>query len=171
MKRLAVVALAFMLSGCATPALFKFPDSPKNVPQPQYNKLERKVIEPVVGFVTIDGKQVPVQIGYRENYQYDIHATPAPDKPQSFWSWILNPFQSWWVWLIVGFIVFVPGGWAIFQWAAGRIRKRMGQVVYGVEQFLNSDAPADAKEKLLTALSRNMDARAKREVSDLKLKK
>lgn len=168
---LACALTVLFLSGCATAVPFKFPDGPKNTPSPQYQKIERKTITPqVVKVVNPDGSTVVSEIAYREDYQYDVNATPPAAAPQSFWGWLLNPFQSWWVWLIVGFIVFVPGGWGLFTWAAGRVRKRMGQVVTGVEDFLKSDAPEEAKKKLLAKLSGAMDVRTKKEVADLKLK-
>lgn len=164
---LVCAVMLFFLSGCAT---LRFPDGPKNAPPPQYQKTERKVIKPQVLKVTHpDGSVTTSEIAYSEDYRYDISATGEKTQP-NFWAWLLNPFASWWLWLFVAVIVFVPGAWGIFVWAVGRVRKRMGQVVTGVEDFLKSDAPEEAKKKLLASLSSATDVRTKKEVAQLKHK-
>lgn len=165
-----VCVIAVFLSGCATALPFKFPDGPKNTPPPQYQKIERRTVTPqVVKVVNPDGSTAVSEIAYREEYQYDVNATPPAQVKAGFV--LLNPF-TWplWLWVFIAVLLFVPGAWGIFTWLLGRVRRRMSQVVRGVEDFLKSDAPDEVKKKLLASLSSATDVRTKKEVADLKLK-
>lgn len=164
-----LIALCLVFSGCAVTPNFEFPDAPKKTPQPQYQKLERMTQEPVVAKIqNPDGTTSIAEFAYRKTYQYDINATPStPSSGGSFFGWLFS-LSAWWIWLCIAFVVFVPGGWGIFTWGAGKVRKRMGQVVQGVEEYLKSDAPQEAKDKLLQALRGASDSDTKSEVSKLK---
>jgi len=154
------------LSGCATP--FNFPNAPKNIPKPQYNKIERKVIRPeIVTLTDSSGKTTTAQVGYSETYQYDISATPSIQSKPGFLSWILT---RWWIWLLVLAAIFVPGFGSILLFGLNRFRKGAGQMVKGVEEFLKSDAPQDMKDKLLNSLRSSSDESTKKMVSELKRK-
>jgi hypothetical protein len=51
------------------------------------------------------------------------------------------------------------------------MRGAAGQMVSGIEDFLKSDAPEEAKKKLLETLSRSYDNGTKKFVADIKASK
>jgi len=157
--------VAVLISGCAS--FPSWPNPPANEPKPSYQKTEWERANPrQVSFKLPTGEEITAQVLYDYERSYAVNATP-PETRWSFWGWLLNPFASWWLWLLLAFVIFVPGGFGLVQFGAGRVRRRMGQVVAGVEDYLRSSGNGEA-EKLKSSLSAKMDKDAKLEVSKIK---
>ena len=166
----ALLITVVFLTGCAGTGI-SWPNAPKNEPRPQFSKHEIIEVKPeTVSFALPNGQQVTAQVQYSKRHELAVNAVGSTQAKGSFWSWLLNPFVSGWLWLLVAVLVFVPGAMSLFTFGAGRVRKRMGQVVGGVENFLRSDAPQEIKDKLLAELRGSSDTDTKKEISELKRK-
>lgn len=170
-EKVIVVCLAsLLLAGCATMPSFKWPDAPKNEPRNVYDKTETRDIRPeTVTFPGPDGKPVTAQVGYSQHHTITTHVDQTPPK-RSFFQRVWAQFGLWTILIILG-CIFIPGFAGLMALLLGRVRGAAGQMVVGIEDFLKSDAPEDAKKKLLETLSKAYDNGTKKFVAEVKASK
>lgn len=169
MKRWVVLLSTLFLTGCAGIHIPSFPSEPKQ-PEHVFKKTERKQIKPEVFLLEMpDGKQAIAHIAYSEDYEYNVEIQ-ANEPKQSFFQKIWGLF-GWWV-IILGLLcVFIPGFASLLFFGLNRVRRAAGDMVSGIEDFLKSDAPEDAKKRLLDSLRGVYNSDTKKFVSEIKHKK
>jgi hypothetical protein len=169
MMKTATLVLTCLLSyGCAGPGFGVWPTAPKSEPKPSYSKTETQRVEPrIVRILDAEGKAVVGEIAFAEERTYAVNATP-PVHRASFWGWLLS---RWWAWLLLVLFIAAPGAFiGIAKIILSRFKKGTAQIVEGVERYLNSDAPREAKDKLLQILSTTYDKDTKKLVNEIKNK-
>lgn len=172
-KHIVFIFVVFLplITGCAgTGGFGSWPSAPTNEPKPQYSKIERWKSQPTILKTQLaDGTVAVQEIAYAEEREYAVNATPGQSEQRGFFGWLFSS-SGLWMWIVLAFILFVPGGWGIFTWALGRVRGRLGKAVKGVEDFLQSDAPEEIKKKLLDSIRGRVgdDKKTKSEIDNLK---